>query len=168
MCRNHLLVRIQIMSLFSAPSNRQINTGLTVLRIIAGTIFVAHGWQKLFVFGLDGVTGGFAQLGIPMPELLGPLVAFLELFGGLALIAGLLTRLAAAGLAFNMLVATLQVHLKNGFFNPTGIEFTLSLLGSSIFLALSGAGAWSMDALIGRKTKVTVHEEQKSKIRRAA
>jgi len=125
--------------------------GLTVLRVITGTIFVAHGAQKLFVYGLDGVAGGFAQMGIPFPTIVGPLVGIVELFGGLALIAGLLTRLAGAGLAVNMLGAFLLVHLPAGFFLPNGYEFVMMLGASAITLTLTGAGRYSIDALIGRR-----------------
>src|SRR5215210_1084638 len=83
----------RIMKLFASASNRQIDIALTLLRLVVGAIFVAHGAQKLFVFGFAGVAGGFAQMGVPMAQVLGPFVAFVEFFGGLALIAGLLTRL---------------------------------------------------------------------------
>ena len=156
------------MSIFSAASDRQVNIGLTVLRLVVGAIFIAHGGQKLFVFGIDGVAGAFGQMGVPMAGFVGPFVALVELFGGMALIVGLLTRLASLGLASTMVVAILLVHLKAGFFNPNGIEFPLSLLASSIFLAVAGAGAWSADAIIGGRRSVSEPKLEAPKIRRAA
>src|SRR5689334_21013362 len=108
------------------PASR-IDAGLLVLRVIVGIVFAAHGWQKLFVFGFAGVGGAFAQMGAPLPEITGPLIGFVELLGGLALVAGLLTRLAAVGLALDMLGAIALVHAPAGFFAPKGVEFVLTL-----------------------------------------
>jgi len=139
------------MSLFQPLTNRQANVALTVLRVIAGATFIAHGAQKLFVFGFAGVSSGFAQMGIPAPEVMGPFISLLELFGGIALVFGLLTRLAALGLAFDMLGAIPFITLKNGFFVPQGFEFVLALLAMSATLVLTGAGEFSLDGLIGRR-----------------
>lgn len=139
------------MQLFASASSRQINIALTLLRVVVGAIFIAHGAQKLFVFGFAGVTGGFAGMGVPMAGILGPFVALVEFLGGIALAVGLLTRLASLGLASTMVVAILLVHLKQGFFNPGGVEFPLSLLASTIVLLLTGAGSWSLDARIRRE-----------------
>lgn len=134
----------------SIPPQR-VSAALAVLRVIVGTIFVAHGAQKLFTYGLEGVSGAFAGMGVPMPGIAGPAVAFLEFFGGIALILGLLTRLAALGLAITMLGAIFMVHLAAGFFMPQGYEFVLSLFGGSVALALAGAGAYSVDEVIARR-----------------
>ncbi len=155
------------MSLFRLPSDRQITLALTILRAVIGVIFVAHGAQKLFVFGLDGVAGSFGQMGIPMAGLVGPLVAFLEFFGGFALIAGAFTRLTSLGLALNMLGAMFIVHLANGFFMPGGIEFTLTLFGALASLALTGGGRWSVDAIIAGRREPRATPARES-IRRAA
>lgn len=156
------------MSIFSSPSNRQVNAGLMLLRLVVGAIFVMHGGQKLFVFGFSGVAGAFAQMGIPMANVLGPFVAFVEFFGGLALIFGLLSRLAAFGIASTMVVAILQVHLKNGFFAPMGVEFPLSLLGSTIMLVITGAGSWSLDSLVRSRTQTIEPDVEQVALRRAA
>lgn len=129
----------------------RIDAGLAALRVIVGSVFAAHGAQKLFVYGFAGVIGAFEGMGVPLAGIVGPAVALLEFFGGLALIAGLFTRLAALGLATNMLGATVVVHLAAGFFLPNGIEFALTLLAASGALALTGPGGFSADAVLRRR-----------------
>jgi putative oxidoreductase len=155
------------MRLFNPTTPRQLDAGLMMLRLVAGTIFAAHGAQKLFVFGLDGVAVGFAQMGVPLPGVMGPLVGFVELFGGLALIAGLLTRLAGFGLTAVMLGAMVMVHLPAGFFLPNGYEFVLMLAASATTLAITGAGGYSVDALLARKQQ-PIQVPVRETLRRAA
>ena len=158
------------MSLFNAPSRRQIDTALAVLRVVLGVTFILHGGQKLFVYGFDGVTGAFGQMGIPAPGFFGPFVGFVEFFGGIAIALGLLTRLAALGVGSTMVVAILTVHLKQGFFNPGGVEFPLALLASAIALVIAGAGAYSVDAAIAKRLEGDAVEEvpERERTRRAA
>jgi len=133
----------------STPSQQQL--GIAILRIVTGVVFAAHGAQKIFVYGFAGVSGAFAKMGLPMPGILGPFIGLLEFFGGLALIIGLLTRLAALGLAFDMLGAILLVHLAGGFFLPAGYEYALTLLTSMICLVLAGPGSLSVDSTLAAR-----------------
>ena len=125
--------------------------GLAALRATTGAIFLAHGAQKLFVYGFGGVSGAFGGMHVPAPTVTGPLTGLGEFFGGLALIAGLLTRLAGLGLAITMLGAIVFVHAAAGFFAPNGLEYPLALLGANLGIALMGAGRYSLDALIAER-----------------
>ena len=119
--------------------------GLAILRIVVGLVFVMHGGQKLFVYGIDGVAGSLAKTGLPLPYVSAVLATAAEFGGGLALLLGLHTRWAAVPVAITMLTAMLTVHLKRGFFLP-GVEYTLTLLAAAIALMLAGGGALSLDS----------------------
>jgi putative oxidoreductase len=124
---------------------------ITILRVVVGIVFFAHGWQKVFGFGLHGVAGFFGQAGIPVPLVSAGIVMAVEFVGGALLILGLGTRLAAGLNAIDMVVAILAVHLKNGFFNPMGVEFPLTLLAACVCLMLAGPGAASVEWLFARR-----------------
>ncbi|WP_310569965.1 DoxX family protein [Gemmatimonas sp.] len=143
------------MRLASLNSATSADLGLVLLRATTGVITAAHGGQKLFVYGIEGATGAFAGMGIPVPGIAGPATGVIELLGGLALIVGLFTRVAGLGLALTMLGAIGFVHLAGGFFAPTGIEFPLALLGATSALVLAGAGRYSLDALLMRRREST-------------
>lgn len=134
-----------------APNARRLDLALATLRVLVGAVFLAHGAQKLFVYGPAGVAGAFGQMGVPLAGITGPLTGVVELLGGAALIAGLLTRLAGLGLAVTMLGAILLVHLAAGFFGPNGFEFPMVLFGASVALAIAGAGRFSLDHVIATR-----------------
>ena len=138
--------------------------GLAILRIGVGAVFAAHGLQKLIVFGIPGVAGFMTQLGIPFPTLSALAVTAAELLGGLALVAGAFTRLAALPLAFSMLVAGLTAHLKGGFFLPSGVEYVLVLFLASVTLALTGPGAWAVDNLRRRPATKEVEARELAEV----
>ncbi|MDQ3467534.1 MAG: DoxX family protein [Chloroflexota bacterium] len=128
--------------------------GITLLRAIAGFVFFMHGWQKLVDIGIDGTEIYFEMLGIPLPELAAVVVTLVELVGGAALIVGVLTRIAAALLAIDMLVATLIVTLENGFFvTNNGYELTLLLLAIMAALMMTGPGAYAGDNLFLQRSR---------------
>jgi putative oxidoreductase len=137
--------------LMRSTTVQQKDIGLAIIRVVVGAIMVMHGSQKLFVLGFAGVADGFAKMGIFMPGVMGPFIACLEFLGGIALVFGVLARLAALGLACDMLGAIVMVHMKNGFFNPTGYEFPLMLLAGLVAVMIGGGGGYSLDEVMARR-----------------
>jgi putative oxidoreductase len=135
----------------SAFAARHVDAALLVLRIVIGVVFIAHGYQKVFTMGLANVAGGFAKMGIPMPQIMGPAIGVLELVGGIAILIGIFTRVFAFLIMCDMIGAMATVHFKNGFFMPTGYEFALTLALVSLALVLSGAGQFSADDAIAER-----------------
>src|SRR5579862_4180574 len=130
----------------------------TILRLVLGVTFFAHGAQKMLGwfggFGFAGTMGFFTgTMHIPAP--LAFLAIAAEFFGGLGLILGFLTRIAAFGIAVNMLVAIATVHGAFGFFmnwsgtqKGEGFEYHLLVLAITTFLMIRGAGGLSVDRAI--------------------
>lgn len=125
-----------------------------MLRVVIGFLFAAHGWQKYFQYTLDGTVAAFGQMGVPLPTLVAPVVATLEIVGGIALILGVVTRVFAALLALNMLGAMFLVHAPAGVFvDAGGFELVLALAVGALAIALLGPGRISVDRfLLARKT----------------
>lgn len=129
--------------------------GLSVIRIIVGIIFMAHGAQKLFgLFGGGGLAGTaqfMESLGLAPGLLMALLSGGAEFFGGLALVVGLLVRPAALALTVTLIVAIFSAHIGNGLFMANnGYEFALALLGGTVALMIEGAGRLSLDGLVVR------------------
>src|SRR4051812_47398512 len=114
-------------SIFRPPSDKALAVGLFLLRTIVGVVLMAHGGQKLFTYGLTGTEQGFAQMAVPLPQITAPLIAVIELVGGILLVFGLLTRVFAFLFACDMAGAIVFVHFAGGFFLPAGYEFALLL-----------------------------------------
>lgn len=121
------------MRLSDTPSQ---TVGLLPLRLVIALVFLMHGGQKLFVYGIAGTTGAMHGMGIPLPQVAAVVVTAVELLGGLAILAGFFTRWAALLLVVDMAVAILAVKLPGGFFAPAGVEFELTLLAGALTLAL--------------------------------
>ena len=131
----------------------------TLLRLTLGIVMFPHGAQKMLGWfggnGFSGTMGFFTSQGIPAVFALLAILA--EFAGSLGLVSGLLTRIAAFGIAMNMLVAILTVHLSNGFFmnwfgnqKGEGFEYHLLALGIAIAVIIRGAGAASFaSAMVG-------------------
>lgn len=130
-----------------------------ILRVALGTVFFAHGAQKLFGwFGGYGWTGtiGFFNQALGIPAFFTGLAILAEFFGGIAIILGLLTRPAALGLAITMLFAAVKVSLANGFFldlkgSADGVEYVFVLFMISLYFVFKGAGSISVDKVIAAK-----------------
>ena len=128
--------------------------GLLILRVVFGLTLAAHSVQKLLGwFGGPGIAGTaqmMEQLGFRPPRLQAVMAGLVEGGAGLALAAGLLTPLAAAGFISVMFVAIVSVHLPKGFFIQNGgFEYTLALAAGALAVAFTGPGAISVDALLG-------------------
>lgn len=118
-------------------------------RVVLGAIMLAHGWNKVIPRGsLYNFAHAVAHMGLPY--WLGYVAAFTEFFGGIALIIGLLTPVAALGVAIDMAVAILKVHLRNGLTGPHGFEFPLSLLALALMIVADGPGYLAIDSAIFR------------------
>jgi len=119
---------------------------LTLLRLSTGVIMSVHGWQKLT--NIAGVTEGFGKMGFPAPEIMVYLAVGGEFLGGLGLIVGLLTPIAAFGVACTMAVAIFKVHWSSGLLaQNNGFEYPLTLFMVALFFMINGAGPISLDAL---------------------
>ncbi|HEU0013139.1 MAG TPA: DoxX family protein [Longimicrobium sp.] len=136
-------------------AQRWTDLGLLVLRVVLGIVMFMHGYQKVFEMGVGGVEQFFGSLGLPVPGISALLVSYLELVGGALLVLGVATRLLGLAFAFELLVALFTAHLSKGFYSQDGgYELVLMLAAAALALALTGPGAWSVDAAVGRRRRV--------------
>ncbi|HXX15347.1 MAG TPA: DoxX family protein [Candidatus Eremiobacteraceae bacterium] len=132
----------------------------TLLRVVLGVVFFAHGAQKVLGwfggYGFKGTLQFFTGV-MHIPEPFAVLAIAAEFLGGLGLLFGVLTRIAAFGIACNMVVAIAMVHARNGFFmnwsgaqKGEGFEFHLLVIAVAVYLLIKGAGAVSVDRALSR------------------
>ncbi|MFY9727302.1 MAG: DoxX family protein [Bryobacteraceae bacterium] len=127
---------------------------LAIIRLVLGVVMFAHGAQKMLGwfggYGFSGTMGFFGHMGIPAPFAFLAIAA--EFCGGLGLILGFLSRIAAFGVLCNMVVAVLTVHLHNGFYmnwagtaKGEGFEYHLLAIAMALAVIIGGAGTASVD-----------------------
>ncbi|MNO48639.1 putative oxidoreductase MhqP [compost metagenome] len=126
---------------------------LLIIRLVVGLSFVGHGAQKLFGwfggYGIKGTGGWFESIGIKPGAAMAVMAGLSELVGGVLFAAGLLTPVGAGLIVITMIVAIATVHGKNGYWSTAnGYEFNLLIIAAAVSIALSGAGAYSLDALL--------------------
>ena len=136
-----------------------------LLRVLLGVVFFPHGAQKVLGwfggYGFSGTMGFFTGM-LHVPALFAFLAVAAEFAGAIALILGLLTRVAALGIAANMLVAVAMVHWQYGLFmnwagnqKGEGFEFHLLAIGVAIVLIIRGGGKWAADTEIENSLRAT-------------
>ncbi len=126
----------------------------SIVRLTVGLIFLAHGWGKFT--NLQAIGQMFGSMGMPAPTLMAGFVAAVELLGGIALILGIGTRVAAVLLSIVMLVAIVKVKSSIGLIAPMGAklpgaELDLALLAGLVTLLLQGAGRLSLSSVVAQR-----------------
>ena len=132
------------------------NAAYPIVRVTTGLFLIPHGAQKLFgAFGgagFEATAAGFAKMGLEPGALMAALAGGTEFFGGLLLVLGLFTRVAAAGALILLLVAVFHVHLQNGFFlSKGGYEYALFWALMAFVVFIRGGGAFSIDRKLGKE-----------------
>jgi putative oxidoreductase len=132
--------------------------GLLVLRAIVGLIFVVHGAGDIFEAGVSSNVENYRDAGIPLPALSAPFAAYVQFLGGLALIAGLVSRLVTLGMVVVMAGALVFVHAGEQIpigQDGSGSGFALIMGAASLAIVLAGPGRFSLDYLIATRVAGT-------------
>jgi putative oxidoreductase len=133
-----------------------------LVRLVLGVVFFAHGAQKVLGwfggFGYSGTMNAFTTM-MHIPAPLAFLAIMAEFLGGIGLILGLLARIAAFGIAVNMIVAVMIIHRHVGFFmnwydnqHGEGWEYHLLVIAMALVILVRGAGAFSVDRALSQKS----------------
>ena len=143
------------MNLLATLTSSKAPSAIVLIRLMIGAVFLSEGIQK-FLFPADVGAGRFEKIGLPSPELLGPLVGGCEILCGTLVLLGLFTRLAVIPLLTIMAVAIyttkVPILLKSGVWKMAHEARTdFSMLMGALFLLIVGAGAWSLDAMLSKR-----------------
>jgi Predicted membrane protein len=130
-----------------------LDTGLLIIRVIIGLLMIGHGAQKLFGwfggYGLKGTGGWLESIGMKPGVLMAAVAGLSEVAGGLLFGAGLWVEVGAALLILTMIIAIAKVHGANGLWvTQNGYEYNLVLIAVLLGVAFTGAGEFSIDALL--------------------
>ena len=131
-----------------------LDTGLLILRLVLGVVFIGHGAQKLFGWfgggGLKGTTGWIGSMGMRPAWFWAFMASISEFGGGVLLLLGFLNPLGSLGVIAAMLMAIAKVHWTKGFWSAKGgYEFPLMNLAAALAIGFIGAGAFSVDGILG-------------------
>ncbi|GGR37650.1 DoxX family protein [Agromyces mediolanus] len=131
------------------PRFADADLALLVLRLVAGVVFFAHGFQKAFIFTIPGASAAFAEMGVPFAAVVAPVLAIVELAGGALLVLGVLSRPVAAFLALSMLGAAVFGHLGSGFWvEDGGYEYVAVLAAVAGAIAIAGPGRYALSRAV--------------------
>jgi putative oxidoreductase len=138
------------------PSTR--DGALLLARLLLGVVLIAHGWQKVFTWGLGGTAQAFAGMGVPLAPVSATYAGVVELVGGALLVLGAGTAVVGVLVVLDMLGAALLVHGANGVMVTGGGWELVGVIGAlALVLAAVGAGRFSVDhAVAGRRAAARV------------
>jgi putative oxidoreductase len=141
------------MRLLGLPTDRLAGAGPVVVRLIVGVIMTAHGLQKLNLGPAKFGAATLVPLGVPYADVMAYVVTFTELAGGILLVVGLLSRLAALALLIELVTTIVLVKSHVGLIAPpargAGAELDLALIAGLLVILLAGPGRASIDHMLG-------------------
>lgn len=134
-------------STFKSPTE---SAGLLIARIILGVVLIAHGWQKFNEWTIAGTTDAFTGMGVPAAGIAAPIAAAIELVGGILILIGLITRIAAALVALQMVGAGIWGgHFSSGVMvTENGWELVMVIAAVAVILLAAGPGQYAADNFI--------------------
>ncbi|MBA2307713.1 MAG: DoxX family protein [Pseudonocardiales bacterium] len=127
------------------------DAGLLILRLAVAAVFIAHGWGDVFEAGVSTNIANYQQAGIPLAAVSAPFAAYIQLFGGILVAFGILTRAISVGFIIVMLGALVFVHPGEALVmgqDGTGSGFAFIMCAASITLLLAGPGRFSLDHVL--------------------